>query len=75
MHLVVKICGFMAFSAIFQSYLADRRVMQPVVCSNRALFMFGKNFALTLLHSERPKLYTILAFLSAVGLSRMNLDS
>ena len=25
-------------------------------------------FLLTLLHSERPKLYTILAFLSAVGL-------
>ena len=24
--------------------------------------------ALTLLHSERPKLYTILAFLSAIGL-------
>ena len=28
------------------------------------------NFAyLTLLHSERPKLYTILAFLSAMGLN------
>ena len=26
-------------------------------------------FPLTLLHSERPKLYTILAFLSAVGLT------
>ena len=26
-------------------------------------------YALTLLHSERPKLYTILAFLSAVGLN------
>ena len=25
-------------------------------------------FRLTLLHSERPKLYTILAFLSAMGL-------
>ena len=25
---------------------------------------------LTLLHSERPKLYTILAFLSAIGLKR-----
>ena len=25
-------------------------------------------FSLTLLHSQRPKLYTILAFLSAVGL-------
>ena len=29
---------------------------------------------LTLLHSERPKLYTILAFLSAIGLKKnMNL--
>ena len=27
---------------------------------------------LTLLHSERPKLYTILAFLSAIGLSEPN---
>ena len=26
-------------------------------------------FSLTLLHSERPKLYTILAFLSAIGLN------
>ena len=26
-------------------------------------------FVLTLLHSERPKLYTILAFLSAIGLN------
>ena len=28
----------------------------------------NKFFSLTLLHSERPKLYTILAFLSAIGL-------
>ena len=27
---------------------------------------------LTLLHSERPKLYTILAFLSAIGLKRLD---
>ena len=27
-----------------------------------------QSIILTLLHSERPKLYTILAFLSAVGL-------
>ena len=37
-------------------------------------FYKGNNFhgaaeILTLLHSERPKLYTILAFLSATGLS------
>ena len=29
---------------------------------------FMSNYSLTLLHSERPKLYTILAFLSAIGL-------
>ena len=28
---------------------------------------------LTLLHSKRPKLYTILAFLSAIGLSEIEL--
>ena len=28
---------------------------------------------LTLLHSERPKLYTILAFLSAIGLNSVEL--
>ena len=30
-------------------------------------------FAVTLLHSERPKLYTILAFLSAIGLMKVSL--
>ena len=30
--------------------------------------LFMKLFGLTLLHSERPKLHTILAFLSAIGL-------
>ena len=34
-----------------------------MICSPRSKF-----FHLTLLHSERPKLYTILAFLSAIGL-------
>ena len=31
--------------------------------------MLQINCSLTLLHSERPKLYTILAFLSAIGLN------
>ena len=30
--------------------------------------MMGYSDILTLLHAERPKLYTILAFLSAMGL-------
>ena len=32
------------------------------------LLLLEQIFPLTLLHSERPKLHTILAFLSAVGL-------
>ena len=32
--------------------------------------MARKSISLTLLHSERPKLYAILAFLSAIGLRR-----
>ena len=39
--------------------------VQRVVSSTKSLVMD----LLTLLHSERPKLYTILAFLSAIGLS------
>ena len=35
----------------------------------KKLYIFGD--PLTLLHSERPKLYTILAFLSAVGLRQV----
>ena len=36
------------------------------------LHMFPKRVSsLTLLHSKRPKLYTILAFLSAIGLKRV----
>ena len=36
-------------------------------------FWFRLNCSLTLSHSERPKLYTILAFLSAIGCNRVNL--
>ena len=32
-----------------------------------------RNLPLTLLHAERPKLYTILAFLSAVGLNAQHI--
>ena len=35
---------------------------------NLVLHFFVVAFFLTLLHSQRPKLYTILAFLSAIGL-------
>ena len=33
------------------------------------IFKIKKKITLTLLHSERPKLHTILAFLSAIGLN------
>ena len=32
------------------------------------------SYSLILLHSERPKLYTILAFLSAIGLMEVKLE-
>ena len=40
-------------------------------CIVNQLFHF-RTFTLTLLHSERPKLYAILAFLSAIGLIILN---
>ena len=36
--------------------------------NGRVAFSESASIHLTLLHSERPKLYTILAFLSAIGL-------
>ena len=49
--------------------------LQERVCSSRSKFFSlredsqGSNlFPLTLLHSERPKLYRVLAILSAIGL-------
>ena len=40
-------------------------------CHTSSKLRFGKvdHFTLTLVHSERPKLHTILALLSAVGLN------
>ena len=34
-----------------------------------------KGYPLTLLHSKRPKLYAILAFLSAIGLRLVNIET
>ena len=58
----------------------DQKMLEyGVLCKNlnmvalRGLRLFNGNFnfrhLLTLLHSERSKLYTILAFLSAIGLN------
>ena len=38
------------------------------------LFFEPHTRGLTLLHSERPKLYAILAFLSAIGLSSVDIS-
>ena len=40
--------------------------MSPIL---HVCFVFGNKGSLALLHSERPKLYTILAFLRAIGLN------
>ena len=42
------------------------RPCQSTLFTNSDIFLFG---TLTLLHSERPKLYAILAYLSAIGLN------
>ena len=39
-----------------------------VVCLKKVISTVQDGNSLTLLHSERPKLYAILAFLSAIGL-------
>ena len=44
--------------------IAERMVIRTIYCIDTV-----QTF-LTLLHSERPKLYSILAFLSAIGLSK-----
>ena len=38
--------------------------------SKKLRMIWSGHMGLTLLHSERPKLHTILAFLSAIGLFR-----
>ena len=43
-----------------------------MLCFNSLRKSFEKMPSLTLLHSEKPKLYTILAFLSVIGLINMN---
>ena len=44
--------------------------------TGQCIFKRCNGIVLTLLHSERPKLYTILAFLSAIGLrKKRNLSS
>ena len=42
------------------------------IAFRKAKIVYKSVYKLTLLHSERPKLYTILAFLSAIGLTQKN---
>ena len=48
--------------------------LYPHGCQSSLITDGYKKPYLTLLHSERPKLYTILAFLSAIGLNRDTLS-
>ena len=54
-------------------WLSNLQCLQPVLTGhciyNRHINRQVISFQLTLLHSERPKLYTILVFLSEKGLS------
>ena len=49
----------------FHDFLSNKALCKMVAALN---LLKEQIFPLTLLHSERPKLYTILAFLSAIGL-------
>ena len=69
MHLYTVYESYFFFFFLAMADLLHFRVQ--ILCSS-----FHKNNAttsghLTLLHSERPKLHTILAFLSAIGLIRL----
>ena len=46
-------------------------LIEPDLLLQASIHALGKMFSqhLTLLHSERPKLHTVLAFLSAIGLT------
>ena len=46
----------------------DRVNKSIVSLTNALIYVFVKALDLTLLHSERPKFFAVLAFLSAVGL-------
>ena len=71
-------CDFMPFSTVFQSYQDYKKLRAKESCLWLKKFLPPEGLKpgtvrsadqhLTLLHSERPKLYTILAFLSAIGL-------
>ena len=66
---VSNFCEFCLFSRIkpfqMKSTLKGKNLLLKgiMACTRK-----GKNSPLTLLHSERPKLYTISAFLSAIRL-------
>ena len=58
----IKVNGYLFRESNFVSFVASLSGSTP-----HFFAVLGAN-SLTLLHSERPKLYTILAFLSAIGL-------
>ena len=57
------------FGRVWSSTEAYRKLQKIFTFVEMAENYEGVPNTLTLLHSERPKLYAILAFLSAIGLS------
>ena len=53
----------------FFMYFNTAECVVALVLASNAGFPYLSIVRLTLLHSERPRLYVILAFLSAIGLS------
>ena len=68
-----KIMKFLFRYSFPHPFSLDKSILKSKCSSYQGNFTYRKNkywdrlVYLTLLHSERPKLYTILAFLSAIG--------
>ena len=67
---------FQPFSTVFQSYQVDERKINKCCVHCFYLYMAGKNSAsviagqcLTFLYSELPKLFGVMAILSAEGVN------
>ena len=60
-------CFFSVKNNIVILYMYMKCLIEAVLIRITAYIFYN---SLTLLHSERPKLYTILAFLSAIGLKK-----
>ena len=61
--------GLFSSECIYQLFTVKKMIRKYCKTKNMIFMSFESTivFLLTLLHSKRPKLYTILAFLSAIG--------